>query len=74
MIIKGLAWIVLWLCILSIVSVALITFSSIIAMLFPLRIKVPTEAKDNKKLEKLRNTLRTGTDTEVRDALLKYLR
>ena len=74
MIIKGLAWIVLWLCILGAVSATLITFSNIIGRLFPLRIKVPTEAKDNKELEKLRNTLRTGTDTEVRNALLKYLK
>lgn len=74
MIIKGLAWIVLWLCILSAASLALITFSSIIGRLLPVRIKVPTNKNKIKELEKLRNTLRTGTDTEVRDALVKYLK
>ena len=78
MIIKGFATLVVGLCISSAIALALIAFSNVISTLFPVRIDLRSyyKQKDNqiKKAQELRNTLRTGSDTEVRTMLAKLLK
>ena len=78
MIIKGFATLVVGLCISSAIALTLIAFSNVISTLFPVRIDLRSyyKQKDNqiKKAQELRKTLRTGSDTEVRTMLAKFLK
>ena len=77
MILEGLAILFAWLCMSSALAIALITFSNVISTLFPVRLDVRTQDTPNinkmKEMQEVRKTLRTGSDTEVRTMLAKYL-
>jgi len=69
MIIEGLLSIGFWLSVITATSYALTGFSSLIAHLTGVRMSLPTKKRNTKKLQLVRNSLRSGTGKEIRSSL-----